>query len=467
MVTHADMKTHTGDVMVLGAGISGIQAALDLAESGFKVYLVDEAPAIGGHMAQLDKVFPTNECSMCIESPKFLECDRHPNIEILTHTRIDKLTGKPGDFRAVLVKNPRYVMEDRCRGCGVCTSYCPVWVPDGFNLGLSRTKAAHIHFTQAVPPAAYIDSKACHFLLDRKCNICAGVCTNKAINLFQREEVLAVEVGAVILSPGYEPYDPGERVEYGYGKIKNVVTGLEFERILNADGPTGGELVRPSDGKAPKKIAWIQCVGSRQVISGGNRYCSALCCMVAIKQVNLAKEHDGHLEAVVFHNDIRAYGKGFEQYYQNTRNLPDVRFVRSYPSLGREPSETGNVTLRYSRKGCVQEEEFELIVLSVGLTPSVGVGDLSERLEIDLNPEGFCKPGDFNTMETTKPGIYVSGAFGGPKDIAESVTTGSGAASLCEQLLFARRGRLTRKKEYPPERDIRSEEPKIGVFVCY
>jgi heterodisulfide reductase subunit A len=461
------IKKNVGDVMVVGAGISGIQAALDLADSGFRVYLIDKAPAIGGHMAQFDKVFPTNECSMCIESPKFLECSRHPNIEILTHTRIDKLEGEAGNYRVTLLKKPRYIIEDKCKGCGACVSYCPVSVPDPFNLGLNDTKAVHIHFDQSVPLVTYIDSSACHFLLERKCNICVNVCKNNAVNLHQKEEALTLEVGAIILSPGYEAYDPGQRAEYGYGKMKNVVTSLEFERILNADGPTKGELVRLSDGKAPEKIAWIQCVGSREVTPGGNRYCSAVCCMYAIKQVNLAVEHDGRLEATIFHNDIRAFGKEFEQYYLRAQELPGVRFVRGYASIAREIPETGNVMLRYSHRGSVKEEEFEMVVLSVGLTPPDGMKELSERLGIELSEEGFCKTNHFNQIETSKAGIFVSGAFAGPKDIPESVTTGSGAAALCEQLLVSRRGELAREKEYPPERDISNEAPKVGVFVCH
>ena len=467
MTIDGSITKNAGDVMVVGAGISGIQAALDLADSGFRVYLIDKAPAIGGHMAQFDKVFPTNECSMCIESPKFLECSRHPNIEILTHTQIDKLEGAAGDYRVTLLKKPKYIIEDKCKGCGTCVSYCPVSVPDPFNLGLSDTKAVHVHFAQSVPLVSYIDCEACHFLLDKKCNICVNVCENNAINLHQQEEVLAVGVGAIILSPGYEVYDPGQRTEYGYGEMKNVVTSLEFERILNADGPSKGEIMRPSDGKVPEKVAWLQCVGSREVIEDGNRYCSAVCCMYAIKQLHLAKEHDSRLEVTIFHNDIRTHGKEFEQYYQRAEELPGVGFVRGYASIVLEHPDTDNVTLRYSLDGSVREEEFDMVVLSVGLTPPDDIKGLSERLGIELNEEGFCETGHFNNLETSKTGIFVSGAFSGPVDIPESVTAGSGAAALCGQLLDARRGKLAREKEYPPERDISIEEPKVGVFVCH
>jgi heterodisulfide reductase subunit A len=288
------------DVMVVGGGISGIQAALDLANTGFSVYLVDKAPAIGGKMSQLDKTFPTNDCSMCIESPKFIECTRHPNIEILSYTEVESIKGKAGDFKVTLTKKPRYVIEERCTGCGTCVEVCPVKVPDEYNQNLSLNKAIHIHFSQAVPLITYVDPDTCLYLQDEKCNICIGACQNEAIDLNQREETIQVEVGAVIMSPGFEVFDPKLRNDYGYGLMENVVTSLDFERILASTGPYEGELLRPSDKKHPKKIAWIQCVGSRQVIEGGNSYCSGVCCAYTQKQVILAKDHEADLEAKIF-----------------------------------------------------------------------------------------------------------------------------------------------------------------------
>jgi len=456
------------DVLVVGGGISGIQAALDLANTGFMVYLIDKAPAIGGTMSQLDKTFPTNDCSMCIESPKFIECSRHPNIEILTYTEVENIKGKAGDFKVTLIKKPRYIIEDRCTGCGTCVEVCPVKVPDAFNQNLSLNKAIHIYFSQAVPLITYVDPETCLYLQDEKCNICIGACQNEAIDLNQKEDTIQVDVGAIIMSPGFEVFDPKIRNDYGYGIMENVVTSLDFERILSSTGPYEGEIRRPSDKQHPKKIAWIQCVGSRQVIEGGNSYCSGVCCAYTQKQVILAKDHEADLEAKIFHNDIRAFGKDFELFYQRAENLPGIEFIRSYVSIGKENPETKNVSIRYSTPDDgVKEEEFELVVLSVGLNPPKNAEKLADQFGIELNEHGFCKSNPLNPIETTRPGIFVSGAFQGPIDIPESVMGASGADALCSQLLAYRRGDLARDRVYPPERDVSQEEPRVGVFVCH
>ena len=456
-----------GDVMVVGGGISGIQAALDLATAGFRVYLVEKSPTIGGKMAQLDKTFPTNDCSMCIESPKFIECDRHPNIEILTYTEVDSVEGEAGDFTVNLTKKPRYVIENKCTGCTVCVEYCPVEVSDPFNQNLSSNKAIHIYFSQAVPLVTYVDEN-CINLKDKKCTICQGVCKHKAIDFNQEAEKLAIKVGAIVLSPGYETFEPMLRGDYGYGKMANVVTSLDFERLLCATGPHEGEILRPSDKKHPHKIAWIHCVGSREVIPGGNSYCSAVCCSYIQKQVILAKDHDTDMQATIFHNDIRSFGKDFERFYQRAEKLPGVKFIRSYVSIGKEIPETKNVTIRYATdEDGVKEEEFDLVVLGVGLNPPADVRNLADMFGIQLNSHGFCKTEPVNPMETTRPGIYSSGAFLGPMDIPESVVTASGAGALCGHLLNYRRGKLSRERIYPPERDVAGEEARVGVFVCH
>ena len=456
------------DVMIVGGGISGIQAALDLAETGFKVYLVDKSPAIGGKMSQLDKTFPTNDCSMCIESPKFIECSRHPNIEILTYTEVERVEGEAGEFMVTLNKKPRYIIEEKCTGCTVCVEYCPVQVPDPYNQNLSLNKAIHIYFSQAVPLITYVDPNTCLYLQDEKCTICQGVCKNDAIDLDQKPQRLEVEVGAIILAPGYEVFDPRPRGDYGYGTMENVVTSMDYERILCSTGPYDGEILRPSDGKHPHKIAWIQCVGSRQVIEGGNSYCSGVCCAYTQKQVILSKDHHADLDATIFHNDIRAFGKDFERFYQRAENLPDVRFIRSYVSIGREIPETKNVTIRYSTfDDGVKEEEFDMVVLSVGLAPPKDALELAQKFGIELNHHQFCLNKTTNPIETSRPGIFVSGAFQGPIDIPESVVTASGADALCSQFLAYRRGDLAKDRVYPPERDVSGEEPKVGVFVCH
>jgi len=461
-------ESNTGDVMVVGGGISGIQAALDLATTGLKVYLVEKSPAIGGTMAQLDKTFPTNDCSMCIESPKFIECARHPNIEIMTYTEVERVEGEAGEFKVTLIKKPRYIVEEKCTGCGTCVEYCPIQVEDKYNQDLSLNKAVHIYFSQAVPLVTYIDRENCLFLQNERCSICAGVCKNNAIDLFQKAERIEIEVGAIVLSPGFEPFDPKLRSDYGYGMMENVVTSLDYERLLCATGPYEGEILRSSDKRHPHKVAWIQCVGSRQVIDGGNSYCSGVCCAYTQKQVILTKDHDAGAECTIFHNDIRSFGKDFERFYQRAENLPGVRFIRSYVSIGKEDPVTKNVTIRYSTTDDgVKEEEFDMVVLSIGLNPPADFSGLGEKFGIELNTQGFCKTNPVNPMETTRPGVYVSGAFQGPMDIPESVVTASGANALCSQLLVHQRGDLAKEREYPEERDVSGEDTKVGVFVCH
>jgi heterodisulfide reductase subunit A len=456
-----------GDVMVVGGGISGIQASLDLATVGFKVYLVDSAPTIGGHMAQLDKTFPSNDCSMCIESPKFVECNRHPNIEILTYTEVDSVEGEPGDFEITLLKKPRYVLEDKCTGCTVCVEYCPVVYPDKFNQEISKNKAIHIFFAQAIPLKPYID-ESCLYLKEGKCTICQGVCQNDAIDLKQKPKKVVIKVGAVILAPGYEPYDPKLREEYRYGEFENVVTSMDYERLLCATGPYEGEILRSSDNKHPHKIAWIHCVGSRQVLPGGNSYCSAVCCTYTQKQVILTKDHDAEAQCFIFHNDVRSYGKDFERFYQRAENLPGIQFIRSYITIVKEDPVTKNVTIQYSTPDeGVKEEEFDMVVLSAGLNPPRNSKDLAERFGIELESHGFCKVNPFNPMETSRPGIFISGAFQGPLDIPESVFSASGAGSQIGELLDFRRGNLAKERIYPPERDVLLEDPKVGVYVCH
>jgi len=455
-----------GDIMVVGGGISGIQASLDLATQGYKVYLVEKLPAIGGKMAQLDKTFPTNDCSMCIESPKFIECARHPNIEILTYTQVEQVEGEAGNFKVTLLKKPRYVDETKCTGCTTCVEYCPVLVPDPFNQELSQNKAIHIYFSQAVPLVSYIDDD-CLYLSEKKCGICSQVCGNNAIDFSQQPQKIDIRVGAIILAPGYSIYDPSKKQDYGYGRFKNVVTSLDFERLLCSTGPFEGEIRRPSDLKHPKKVAWIHCVGSRNINVGAKSYCSAVCCSYIQKQVILAKDHDAHMECWVFHNDIRSYGKDFERFYQRASALPNVHFIRSYVSAVKEDPNTRNITIRYAGEEGVREEEFDLVVLGVGIMPPEDHVRLAEKLGIELNYHGFSAGGTFNPIRTTRPGIFVSGAFQGPMDIPESVVSGIGAGAQASELLNKRRGKLKRQRVYPKERDVRKEEPRVGVFVCH
>ena len=325
----------------------------------------------------------------------------------------------------------------------------------------------HIYFAQAIPLVAYID-ESCIYLKEKKCMACTRVCKNDAIDFNQTPEEMEIKVGAVILSPGIEPFDPKVRNEYGYGTMQNVVTSMDYERLLCATGPYEGDVLRASDKKHPHKIAWIQCVGSRQVIEGGNTYCSGVCCTYTQKQVILTKDHNTEAECTIFHNDIRSYGKDFERFYQRTEQLPGVRFIRSYVSIGKEDPDTKNVTIRYSTpEEGVKEEEFDMVVLSVGLNPPADYEDLADRFGIELDPHGFCKTNPVNPMETSRAGIFASGAFQGPTDIPESVFSASGAGSQCGEFLDYRRGKLARERIYPMERDVSQEEPRVGVFVCH
>lgn len=356
---------------------------------------------------------------------------------------------------------------DKCTGCTTCVEYCPVQYPDEFNQDISLNKAVHIYFPQAIPLVAYID-ESCLYLKESKCRICEGVCKNNAIDLKQMPEMQEISVGAVILSPGLEPFDPKVRAEYHYGEFTNVVTSMDFERLLSSTGPYSGEILRTSNKKHPHKLAWIQCVGSRQVLEGGNSYCSSVCCTYAQKQVILTKDHDADAECTIFHNDVRSYGKDFERFQQRTENLPGVNFVRSYVSIVREDPVTKNVTIRYSTpEDGVKEEEFEMVILSVGLNPPSGAREIADKFGIELTDHDFCKLDPTNPMATNRKGIFVSGAFQGPVDIPESVFSASGAGSQAGELLNRRRGNLDKERVYPEEKDVSAEEPRIGIFVCH
>jgi len=380
---------------------------------------------------------------------------------------VEGIEGEAGSFKATLLKKPRYIHEDQCTGCTTCVEYCPVKVPDPFNQEISKNKAVHIYFAQAIPLVTYID-ESCLYLKEKKCRICEAVCKNKAIDFNQSPQKMDIHIGAIVLAPGYEPFDPRLKQEYRYGEFLNVVTSMDYERLLCATGPYEGEIRRASDRKHPHKIAWLQCVGSRRVTPGDNSYCSAVCCTYTQKQVILTKEHDADSQCAVFHNDIRSYGKDFERYCQRAEQLPGVRFIRSYVSVVKEDPVTRNVTIRYATTDeGVKEEEFDLVVLSVGLNPPQDFTGLAAKFGIELDSHGFCKTDPVNPAASSRPGIFISGAFRGPADIPEAVFTASAAGARCGELLESRRGDLYRERIYPPERDVALQEPRIGVFVCH
>ncbi len=647
-----------GAVLVIGGGISGMQSALDLANSGLKVYLVESSPAIGGKMAQLDKTFPTNDCSMCIVSPKLVEVGRHRNIELLTHSELKELHGDAGNFRATITQHARYVDVAKCTGCGLCELVCPVthistfpflkedddkkkklrakekkilptqkaviptalhswnftvdeekcsqcgschrvclqnaiaWqkkeyaridqekcsgcgaclaacpdkyraitvsgapemekcigaaiherssklkqafanretndcircglcvltckkvmnigalkmvengiqagvdicqvcgacvsncpvdflqieqvtnktphpLYDSFNENLSLRKPINIHYPQAVPRVPVIDEKSCVHINSGACGTCATICGVGAIEYTHRETDREIEAGSVIFSPGIEVFDARKRGEYGYGTYKNVVTSIEFERLLSASGPTSGTVARPGDGAHPRKIAWIQCVGSRDH-SCNRDYCSSVCCMYATKEAFIAREHDSSIEPTIFYIDMRSFGKNFDDYVSRAKDH-NVRFIRAMVSRVFEDPQTGNLELRYiDEAGKKNAEEFDMVVLSVGVQVPEKTKELAEKINIDLDRFGFAVTGTFSPLATSRPGVFVSGAVNGPKDIPETVSEASGAAQAAAANLSSVRGSLITREILPEERIISPEdELHIGVFICH
>ncbi|MFX1495798.1 MAG: FAD-dependent oxidoreductase, partial [Promethearchaeota archaeon] len=433
-----ESKNKVGAVLVLGGGIAGIQTSLDLAELGFKVFLVEVSPAIGGIMSQLDKTFPTNDCAMCILSPKLVEVGRHPNIQIITQAEIEKVEGMVGNFNVRLKKYPRYINEDKCTGCGLCSSWCPIETLSEYDEGLRKRKSIYIKYPQAIPKLPSIDRTIC-----LGCRLCEYLCEAGAIDFSQKEEIIPLNVGSIIIAQGSTLYNPLSLKQYGYGRFSNVITSSEFERILSASGPFIGHVLRPSDGKVPEKVAWIQCIGSRDRRIG-NDYCSAVCCMYAIKEAIIAKEHESDIECHIFFIDIRAYGKGFEEYYLRAQEL-GIKFLRGKIALINEDPHTKNLIIAYenTETGKVVEENFDMVVLSIGLQPSNSVIDLSIKLGVNLNKYNFYNTNILNPIETNKPGIFVCGTCSGPKDIPETVAEASGAAGKVSSLLSTERNTLT------------------------
>ncbi len=663
-----------GAVLVVGGGVAGMQATLDLVNSGYKVYMVEKAPGIGGKMAQLDKTFPTNDCSMCIVSPKLVEVGRHKDVELLTHSEVTAITGQAGDFRVQIRRHARYVDEEKCTGCGMCEEHCPVlfkpyfpaaqppaeaesseggprpgarrkshailserrvrtvpfrgpaggpaphawsyavaaetcgrcgacfkacpveaiaWakgeravidaatcigcgacftacppkfnaiergdivdieqgfagavakrsmqlkdefagqvdhdcircglcvqtchelmgagalklkpegieasqhlcracgacvaicpvgflkiedltplapqvMPDPFDEGLGRKKPIKIYYPQVVPRIPVIDDQSCMHLRTGACGVCSQICGVNAIDYGAQPRDLELQVGAVVLAPGGKEFEAELRGEYGYGIYDNVITSIQFERLLSASGPTMGHVYRPSDHKDPKKIAWIQCVGSRDRTCDKD-YCSSVCCMYASKEAVIAKEHDPEVAATIFYIDLRAFGKGFDEYVTRAEEQHGIRYVRSMVSRVFEDPVTRDLYLRYiDERGERREERFDLVVLSVGFQVPAATRQLADRFGFNADAYGFAETTSFEPLETSRPGVFACGILNGPKDIPETVMEAGGAAGAVGRYLAAARGTLTKEAFATPEAQIPGDAGiRVGVFVCH
>jgi heterodisulfide reductase subunit A len=454
----------TGAVMVVGGGIGGMQASLDLAEAGFKVYLMDKSPSIGGVMARLDKTLPTNDCSMCILSPKMVEIDNHPNVELVTYSELKSVEGEAGNFQATITKKSRLVDEIKCTGCGACAEACiGTKTPDEFQAGMEKRRAVYLPFPQAVPKLALIDKDACLLLAKGKCDKkCVEACQVGAIDFELKDVDVKIHVGAIILATGLNPYDPAGLAPYHYDH-PDVISAMEMERLQCASGPTGGQIKKPSDGENPKNIAWLQCVGSRSVKEGQLPYCSGVCCAHSVKEAMIVKDHEPDIDCHIFFHEQRSFGKGYEAFFRRAEDEYGIKFHRF-----REPmvqADDDGIVIKADDGQGLQEMAFDMAVLTTGFQPPTGMEPF-QKLGVGLNRYGFLDSKPFDPLDTGVPGVYACGAFTGPRDIPETVAQASGAASAAMALLADARGSMVVEKKYPPEKDI-GAEPRIGVFVCH
>ncbi len=421
-------RKSTDTALVIGGGVSGMQAALDIADQGYSVVLVERTPSIGGVMAMLDKTFPTLDCSACILTPKLSEVARHPNIELMTYSEVKSITGTAGNFRVSVLRKARKVLEDKCSGCGDCVPHCPIEVRNEFDQGLGYRKAVYIGFPQNTPLVYTIDSENCI-----KCGMCVKSCEREAIDLDLEDEEIEISVGAIVVATGYELYNVANYRRFGYGRFKNVINALEFERLINAAGPTAGNLMRLSDGKIPKSIGFIQCVGARDATKDVP-YCSRVCCMYGIKNAVMAKElqHENVKKVTIYSIDIRAFGKGFEEFYNMAKDRFGIKFIRGRVGEVSENSRNKNIIVRAedTTTGKFLEQEHELVVLCPGILPPKGLRDTANQLGLQLDSDGFIhveQPAS-NPVDTAVSGVYICGCVEGPKDIPDSVAAGSAAA---------------------------------------
>ncbi len=451
-------------VLIIGGGVAGIQAALDLANMGEQVILIEANPSIGGRMAQLDKTFPTNDCSICILAPKMVDCARHSNIIAYSYTELEEVKQVEDYFRVKINRKQRYVDEKKCTGCGVCSTNCPVEVPNEFDVNLRMRNAIYIPFPQAVPNVATLDRNACI-----ECRTCEKMCQAKAINLDApvEGETIEILVYAILVATGFQLFDPTSITQLGYGRFANVLTSLEFERLMCASGPTGGQIIRLADGKEPHTILFIQCVGSRS--TKYQPYCSRVCCMYATKEAIITKEHNSGIDIMILYNDLRACGKGFFEYTERAKHEYGVHYINAIPQLIEEDPVTKDLHISFENQetGKLEEKVADLVILCPAMIPNNKSVEIAEKLGIQINHNGFFKSKDeFQRLESTIPGIYLIGTCSGPKDIPESVAEASGGAL---KAILRKKEQISRKisPEMPKQLAALHPEPRIGVFICH
>lgn len=431
------MEENSKNALVIGGGIAGIQAALDLADIGIKVHLIEKKPCIGGKMAQLDKTFPTLDCSICILAPKLSECYRHRNITLYTLSEVQKVNGSNGNFSVEILKHARYVKEEECTNCGDCARICPVrGVPNYFDADLMTQAAVYIPFPSAVPPVYLVDREMCVYLKYKICGLCYEACERKAMDFTQKDEIITLDnIGSIIVATGYnliEDIDPLKK--YGYKEYRNVVTALEFERLISASGPQEGHLKRLSDGKEPTKIAFLQCIGSRT--DRGQKYCSSICCMYSTKEAMIAHEHNNELESYVFYIDMRAGGKGFQQFINRGKNEYNIKYIKSkIAEIKIDDEENPIIIYDQVDTSEIKQLKVDLVVLATCIIPPEGIDSLANVLGIELNEYNFIKTKPFYPMETSKEGIFTCGCVHEPMDIPRSVAEASSAAAKVAEII--------------------------------
>lgn len=445
-------------VLVIGGGVAGLEAGLDLADKGYEVHIVEKLPTIGGKMALLYKVFPTNDCAPCILAPKTAYANIHPRINLLTNAEVKSVNGYIGNFGVEIVQTPRYVDTEKCTGCGECVDKCPCRVVDDvYSAGMGERKAIYIPYDQAIPKKAVIDAQNCLYFKKGVCRLCEKECPTDAIDFGQESRTIGIKAGAIIVATGFDEYNPSPKSEYGYGRYSNVITQFQLARLLDIDGPTAGKLLKPSDGKEPTSLVMIQCVGSRDTKT--NEYCSNICCMYALKHAQMIREMVlPNAEIYICYTDMRTTGKDFEAYYRRTRDL-GIHFIRGKPSEIMEKSDTNNLLFEVEDPdiGRLLEIETELVVLSCATIPSEGTEQLSQILGIKRDGGGFFKElhPKLRPVETNVRGIYICGAAQGPKDIPDSIVQAKAAASFAD-------GELRKAKIKLPEFIVKASQLNQG-----